>query len=235
MLRSVSALRLVSPALAAALMLLLSALAVPAQETRQNEPGQFDFYVLALSWSPSFCETAGDRAQGQPQCGARPFSFVVHGLWPQYEKGFPEFCQVPAPRLDRNILGSMLDLMPAPRLIFREWDRHGTCSGLSARAYFETVRKARAVVKIPAEYIDLKDALTVTPAEVEQAFVKANPGLSASSIAVGCSKDRLREVRVCMTKELAFRSCEALERRSCKREKIVMPPLRPGRSTPEDG
>jgi ribonuclease T2 len=227
-----SALRLLA---VGALALSLGATAASAQETRQNEPGQFDFYVLALSWSPSFCEAAGERAQGQPQCGARPYSFVVHGLWPQYEKGFPEFCQVPAPRLDRNIVGSMLDLMPAPRLIFREWDRHGTCSGLAARAYFETVRKARAVVKIPAAYIDLKEPLTVTPAEVEQAFVNANPGLSASSMAVGCSKDRLREVRVCMTKELAFRSCEALERRSCKREKIVMPPLRPGRSTPEDG
>ena len=77
---------------------------------------------------------------------------MVHGLWPQYENGFPEFCQVPAPRLDRNIVSSMLDLMPAPRLIFHEWDKHGTCSGLNPRGYFETVRKARALVKIPDAY-----------------------------------------------------------------------------------
>src|SRR5438270_13005905 len=89
-----------------------------AQDPRQNEPGKFDFYVLSLSWSPSYCEQAGERAPPQ-QCGTRPFSFVVHGLWPQYEKGFPEFCQNPAPRLDRNIVSSMLDLMPAPRLIFQ--------------------------------------------------------------------------------------------------------------------
>ncbi len=160
---------------------------------------------------------------------------MVHGLWPQYEKGFPEYCQVPAPRLDRNIISSMLDVMPAPRLIFREWDRHGTCSGLPARAYFETVRKARAVVKIPAEYIDLKAPLTVTPAEVEQAFVNANPGLSAGSIAVGCDRERLREIRICMSKELAFRGCEGAERRTCRREKIVMPPLRGGKPAREDG
>ena len=218
-----------------AVALSLGVTAASAQDIRQNEPGKFDFYVLALSWSPSFCEAAGDRAQGQPECGARPYSFVVHGLWPQYEKGFPEYCQVPAPRLDRNIIASMLDVMPAPRLIFREWDRHGTCSGLSARAYFETVRKARAVVKIPAEYIDLKAPLTVTPAEVEQAFVNANPGLSASSIAVGCDRERLREIRICMSKELAFRGCEAVERRTCRREKIVMPPLRGGKPAREDG
>src|SRR5712671_1516569 len=95
------------------------------------------------------------------------YSFVVHGLWPQYERGFPEFCQQPSPRLDRNIVSSMLDLMPAPRLIFNEWDRHGTCSGLSPNAYFETIRKARAAVKIPGAYIAPSAPLTVTPDEVE--------------------------------------------------------------------
>jgi len=140
-----------------------SGLAVAAaQDRRQNTAGQFDFFVLSLSWSPSFCAASQERspeaAARQQQCGERPYSFVVHGLWPQYEKGFPEFCQVPAPRLDRNIVSSMLDLMPAPRLIFHEWDRHGTCSGLSARAYFDTIRKARAVVKIPDDYIDVSES-----------------------------------------------------------------------------
>src|SRR5215213_10086123 len=164
--------------------ILLSTFSSQAQDRRQNRAGQFDYYVLALSWSPSFCEGAAERGREQKeQCGARPYSFVVHGLWPQYERGFPEFCQQPAPRLNRNIVSSMLDLMPAPRLIFHEWDRHGTCSGLSPNAYFETVRKARAVVKIPEAYIALNAPLTVTPDEVEEAFVKANPGLPRDGIA----------------------------------------------------
>src|SRR5947208_16403762 len=155
-----------------------------AQDRRQNRPGQFDFYVLSLSWSPSFCDSAGERGTPpQEQCGERPYSFVVHGLWPQYENGFPEFCQNPAPRLDRNIVSAMLDLMPAPRLIFHEWDKHGVCSGLPPRGYFETVRKARAGVKIPSEYLEPKAALTVTPDEVEDAFVKANPGMSRAGTA----------------------------------------------------
>ena len=142
----------------------------PAQDARQNEAGQFDFYVLSLSWSPSFCAAAAERESGRAptsQCGERPYSFVVHGLWPQYDRGFPEYCQVPAPRLERGIVSSMLDLMPAPHLIFNEWDKHGTCSGLAPRAYFETVRKARAVVKIPPEYINLQELLSVAPAAVE--------------------------------------------------------------------
>src|SRR5262245_10454875 len=140
-------LRSVLPAIA---ILLATSVAAAQSDRRQNQPGQFDFYVLALSWSPSFCEASAERGREQKeQCGPRPFSFVVHGLWPQYERGSPEFCQQPAPRLDRNIVSSMLDLMPAPRLIFHEWDKHGTCSGLNARAFFETIRKARALIKIP--------------------------------------------------------------------------------------
>ncbi|MBX6425697.1 MAG: ribonuclease T2 [Variibacter sp.] len=198
-----------------------------AQDARQNTPGQFDFYVLSLSWSPSFCDAAGERAP-KLQCGERRYSFVVHGLWPQYEQGFPEFCQVPAPRLNREIVSSMLDLMPAPRLIFNEWDKHGTCSGLSPRAYFETVRKARAVVKIPPQFLDLQTPLTVTPDEVEEAFVAANPGLSRDAIAVLCDRTRLREVRLCLTRELGFRPCPEIDRRACRRDKISMPPLRGG-------
>jgi ribonuclease T2 len=208
------------------------AAAVAAQDARQNTPGEFDFYVLSLSWSPSFCEASGERGSSRPQdqCGERPYAFVVHGLWPQYEKGFPEYCQVPAPRLDRNIVGSMLDLMPAPRLVYQQWDKHGTCSGLSARAYFDSVRKARAVVKIPNDYLDLKTPLTVSPQDVEDAFIKANPGLTRSAIAVGCDNRRLREVRICLTKELGFRDCEETDRRACRREQLVLPPVRGGKS-----
>src|SRR3981189_3282321 len=165
-----------------------------AQDRRQNAPGEFDFYVLSLSWSPSFCEAAserGRRGRSQVQCGGRPFSFVVHGLWPQYEHGFPDYCQRPSPRLDRNVMSSMLDLMPAPGLIFAQWDNHGTCSGLGARAYFETIRKARAAVKIPPEYLKLSEPKTVAPDEIENAFIKVNPGLSPSAIAVTCNRTRL--------------------------------------------
>jgi ribonuclease T2 len=198
-----------------------------AQDRRQNRPGNFDFYVLSLSWSPSFCEAAGERGTPpQQQCGARPYSFVVHGLWPQYEKGFPEFCQVPAPRLDRNIVSSMMDLMPAPRLIFNEWDKHGTCSGLNARGYFETIRKARASVKIPEAYLEPKEILSVTPDEVEEAFIEANPGLTRDAITVTCDSRRLGEVRVCIGKDLKFRACPELVTRSCRRDKVVMPPVR---------
>jgi ribonuclease T2 len=202
-----------------------------AQDRRQNAPGEFDFYVLSLSWSPSFCEEASERGgagRSRVQCGGRPFSFVVHGLWPEYEQGFPEYCQRPSPRLDRNIVSSMLDLMPAPGLIFNEWDKHGTYSGLSARTYFETIRKARSAVKIPPEYLELSAPKSAAPAEIEDAFIRVNPGLSTSAIAVTCNSARLSEVRICMNKDLQFRACDEIDRRACRRDEVVMPPMRGG-------
>jgi ribonuclease T2 len=202
-----------------------------AQDRRQGEPGQFDFYVLALSWSPSYCEAAQARAPNRPpdqQCGGRPFAFVVHGLWPQYERGFPSYCQVPAPRLDRAVVGGMLDLMPSPRLIFHEWDQHGTCSGLSPHAYFDTVRKARAVVKIPPDYLELDRAITVAPGEVTEAFLKANPGLPRTAMAVSCDSKRLTEVRVCLGKDFSFHDCAEIARRTCRLGKISIPAVRGG-------
>jgi ribonuclease T2 len=216
---------------AAALAGLTAAGPAAAQDRRQNAPGEFDFYVLSLSWSPSFCESASERGnsgRSQVQCGGRPFSFVVHGLWPQYERGFPEYCQRPSPRLERNIMSSMLDLMPAPGLIFNEWDKHGTCSGLSARAYFETIRKARSAVKIPPEYLELSAEKMVAPGELEEAFIKVNPGLSSSAISVTCDSRRLSEVRICLNKDLQFRACEEIDRRACRREQVLMPPVRGG-------
>jgi ribonuclease T2 len=203
-----------------------------AQDRRQNAPGEFDFYVLSLSWSPSFCEQAAERSNGgrsqQIQCGGRPFSFVVHGLWPQYERGFPEYCDRDA-WLDRNIMTSMLDLMPAPGLIFNEWKKHGTCSGLGPRGYFETIRKARAAVKIPDDYLQLSDTKTVSPAEVEDAFIKANPGLKASGIAVTCNRKRLSEVRICLSKDdLGFRDCPEIDKQACPLDQVTMPPVRGG-------
>jgi ribonuclease T2 len=195
-----------------------------AQSRHQNEPGDFDHYLLSLSWSPSFCETASGSANEQ-QCGKRPYGFVVHGLWPQYENGFPEACQVPAPRLDRRIVNNMLDLMPAPRLIYHEWDAHGTCSGLGQRDYFDLVRKARAAVTIPSDYVRPQAPLTVMPRDVVDNFVKANAGLTPAGIEIDCDRTRLREIRICLTRDLRFRDC-AGRRRACRSDQVAMPPAR---------
>jgi ribonuclease T2 len=196
---------------------------------RSGSAGHFDFYVLALTWSPSFCAGARERAPDRlprAQCDGRPFAFVVHGLWPQYELGFPSYCQRPAPRISRTIIDGMLDLMPSPNLVIHQWRRHGTCSGLDPQAYFAAVRKARAAVTVPPDYRSLAAPVIVSPASVAEAFIQANPGLSYTAFAVSCDRKRLTEVRVCLTKDFAFRACTEVTRRACRRDKVAMPAVR---------
>jgi ribonuclease T2 len=123
---------------------------------------------------------------------------------------------------------SMLDLMPAPGLIYNEWRKHGTCSGLSPRAYFETIRKARAAVKIPEDYLQLSETRTVAPDEIKDAFVKANQGLGNDEVTVLCQRNRLSEVRICMNKDMQFRPCPEVTRQACRRDQVTMPPMRGG-------
>jgi ribonuclease T2 len=186
----------------------------------------FDFYVLSLSWSPSYCEAEGEDANPQQCKAARPYAFVVHGLWPQYERGFPQDCQTGEPKVTNETLRTLYDLMPSAGLIRHEWTSHGACTGLSQRDYFTVLRTAREKIAIPEQYRQIDAYLTVAPHDAEAAFVKANATLPADGIAVTCDKRFLREVRICLTKDLKFRSCPEIDRRDCRLDKAVMPPVR---------
>lgn len=214
--------------LAAALFVGLAFLIAPAQARGPDTPGRFDHYVLTLSWSPTYCETAGERAEPS-QCGrGRPFAFVVHGLWPQFERGWPEYCLDPAPFVPEPVLQGMLELMPSRRLVLHQWRKHGTCSGLSPTAYFDKVRQARTAIVIPEPYRRIDDYRMVSPGEVEQAFRAVNPGLGPDMISVDCDGRRLTEVKICMDRSLGFTPCEEVDRRACRAQRIVMPPMRGG-------
>jgi ribonuclease T2 len=186
----------------------------------------FDFYVLALSWSPSYCEAEGSEANRQQCESERPYAFIVHGLWPQYEHGYPSDCPTNDPDVPNEIVRGLYDIMPSAGLIRHEWRRHGTCTGLSRKDYFATLRAARERVEIPPRFRRLDDYLTITPGEVEKAFIASNPSIRSDGIATDCNKHYLSEVRICMTKALDFRSCPEVDRDACRLPKPVMPPVR---------
>lgn len=236
--RALLALALMAPVLLPAVLAPVTpafaeARSAPRRDARpadsRGTPGEFDFYVLSLSWSPTYCEDQGRRAANEEQCSlARPYAFVVHGLWPQYERGFPRSCQVPPPYVPNRLVNDMLDLMPSRRLVIHEWKTHGTCSGLDAAGYFDLVRKARAKVAIPEEFHRLDAYRMIAPAELEDAFRAANPGLGPDMIAIDCDRRRLREIRICLSRDLAFRPCPEVDGRACRLQKVVMPPVRGG-------
>ena len=205
-------------------LLLALAAAFSAAAGAQDRPGDFDFYVLSLSWSPTWCATDG-QGSSSPQCRrGSGFGFVVHGLWPQYEEGYPESCyDGRAPWAPEKIATEMADLMPDRDLVFHEWRRHGTCSGLAPEDYFKLGREAYERIAIPAIFqAPAHDQLT-SASNAEQAFIAANAGLDADGIAISCDAGFLDEVRICLTRALAFRSCAEVDRRGCRQQELEVP------------
>lgn len=197
-------------------------------EGAKPEPGDFNHYILALSWSPSYC---ADRAEADPaQCQRdRPFAFVLHGLWPQAETGYPLNCRTSdAP--DDALVQSMLDIMPSDRLVTHEWRQHGSCTGSSPTDYFALSRKAFQSIRIPPDYVDLTKAKSVQGSAVSAAFIASNNGLSAEAVSVRCRDNRLSEVWICLDTDLKPRSCSANVKDYCSTRNLNVPPMRAARA-----
>ena len=187
------------------------------RQSQTGQPGVFDYYLLALSWSPEFCHTHPTK----PECGSGRFGFVVHGMWPQYENGYPENCSTAPGLADPS---SMTDIMPDASLVAHEWTTHGTCSGLDADAYFKLVRQAFDSVKVPSQLNVPIQMFSITPQNLKEEFVAANPRLKAEDLAVGCGNNYLTGVSVCFDKQLAPHACEGL--RDCRANSIRVAPVR---------
>ncbi|SDT31532.1 ribonuclease T2 [Pseudomonas granadensis] len=188
----------------------------------ESVAGVFDYYLLALSWSPTFCLTHKDDVQ----CSGKGYGFVLHGLWPQYAAGgWPQSCP-PLTRLSAAETSKGLTLFPTKKLLDHEWAKHGTCSGLSAMGYLDEADKAVAAVKIPDELQPFSTSYYFEAQEIAQLFRQANPGIPADGVAVICSGPELSEVRVCMGKDLQFAACGKGVKTQCRAGDIRVPPSR---------
>ncbi|MGD9802194.1 MAG: ribonuclease T [Hyphomicrobiaceae bacterium] len=208
-----------------------------AQRSSGNEAGRFDYYSLVLSWSPTYC--AGLRRGGyDPQCHRRDgkrYAFVLHGLWPQHERGWPQNCPTRSrPFVPQRVIDGMLDIMPSPKLVIHEYRKHGTCSGLGPEEFFKVSRRLYEKVRVPPRYVQPNQAFTASPAEVIRDFLSVNPTLKADQLAVSCGGpgNRLREIRVCFSREGTYRACGRNEdaRRLCGASRLYVPPVRGGSS-----
>ncbi|UHC13773.1 ribonuclease T2 [Methylobacterium currus] len=214
---------LVGAVLATALAATAAAGPAAAQGRGGGEPGVFDFYVLALSWSPTYCALTGERRNDQ-QCEAgRNPGFVVHGLWPQYERGFPSECGAYPRSPSRPAMAEAEGVFPSEGLARHEWRQHGTCSGLDPAAYFRATRRAREAVTIPPALAKPADDLRAAPIDIARQFVAANPGLRPDMMSVTCKAGRLEEVRICLSKDLrGFTPCPEVARQNCRAGEVTV-------------
>ncbi|MGY2197399.1 ribonuclease T2 family protein [Pseudomonas gingeri] len=192
------------------------------RDKQRGEAGEFDYYLLALSWSPTFCLTH----TGNEQCTGKGYGFVLHGLWPQYARGgWPQSC-APLTPLSAEQRQQGLTLFPTARLMEHEWKKHGTCSGLCATAYLDTTDRALGKVRIPEALQPSTAVREYSAEEIAVLFRQSNPGMPSDGLAVSCSGPQLSEVKVCLSRDLGFASCGKGVKSQCRAGKVRLPPIR---------
>jgi len=203
------------------LLWLLLTINVLAASRSQGTPGAFDFYVLSLSWSPTYCLIN----PGKTKC-TEGYGFLLHGLWPQYTKGgWPESCDAQS-RLSPTELAKGALVFSSHALLKHMWAKHGTCSGLGASGYLDATDTALAAVKIPQQLEPFNAPNYLHAQEIESLFSQSNPTMGNPGMAVICKGRVLSEVRVCMSKELRFTNCPDSVKTTCRAGDIRIPTQR---------
>ena len=188
--------------------------------------GDFDYYVMALSWNASWCEIEGDRRDAD-QCEAgRDLGFTLHGLWPQYEDGWPSYCRTSERDPSRRETRAMADIMGSGGLAWHQWKKHGRCSGLSSDDFFALSREAYGRIARPSIFRRLPRDVSAPPKVFEDAFLEANPDLEPDGVTITCRNGYVQEARICFTRDLRFRRCGADVIRDCAARSIEMPKMR---------
>ena len=207
--------------------LLILGLIAPVPSLAEGErSGEFDYYVMSLSWSPNWCELTGDARQS-PQCDAdKDHGWTLHGLWPQFTRGYPSYCQSGQRPPSRAQTGAMADIMGTGGLAWHQWKKHGSCSGLDSADYFALSRKAYARINRPEVFRKLDRAVSLPASVVEEAFLKANPDLTAQGITITCKQGHIQEARICLSRSLEFIPCGPDVRRDCTLDNALFTPLR---------
>jgi len=186
--------------------------------------GVFDYYVMALSWSPTWCALEGD-ARNSPQCD-EAHGWVLHGLWPQYHRGWPSFCPTTERAPSRGMTAEMADIMGTSGLAWHQWRKHGVCSGLSARDYYALSRQAYDSVTRPDIFRKLENPVTLPASLIEEAFLKENQGIEADGLTVTCRSGRIQEVRICLSKDLSPVPCGRDVVKDCSLKDALLDPVR---------
>jgi len=194
-----------------------------ARADRSAEAGQFDYYVLSLSWAPTYCLTHADDSQ---ECSGKGYGFVLHGLWPQFDAGgYPENCPTQF-ELSADAAAKGRTIYPSERLMQHEWKEHGTCSGLDAREYFNMADRATGILKIPTALEAPRSDQSLTAEQIDNLFQRANSQLAQDAITVTCNRAELSEVRVCLTRDLQPRACGRGVHSNCPRARLNIPASR---------
>lgn len=171
-------------------------------------------FTLAVSWQPAFCETLPKlpecRAQKEGRFDAT--HFTLHGLWPNPRSNV--YCGVskadqrldkdrrwkdlPALALSKSTRSTLTEVMPGvvSNLHRHEWIKHGTCSGVSAQAYYDASLALMEVLNTSNVQILAADNIgqQLTARDIRAAFDQAFGAGSGEHVEVDCLDDGRRQL-----------------------------------------
>ncbi|MEL7344000.1 MAG: ribonuclease T2 [Pseudomonadota bacterium] len=210
-----------------ALIVALFAILIAQTSSAEGErAGDFDYYVLALSWAPNWCALEGDD-RNAPQCDASADAgWILHGLWPQFVNGWPSYCRTSARDPSRSQTRAQADLFGTGGSAWYQWKKHGRCAGLAADDYFDLAREAYVAVTRPPLLRQLQKPVRLPASVIEDAFLADNPDMSSDQITVSCKSRQIQEVRICFTKDLDLRACSGSVARDCTLQDAGFAPIR---------
>jgi len=196
-----------------------------AAQARDEVAGAFDYYVLSLSWSPNWCALEGDARESSQCMPDRNLGWTLHGLWPQFDRGYPSYCRTLERPPSRSVTAGMADIMGTDGLAWHQWKKHGACTGLAAFEYYDISRQAYAKVIRPEVFRKLDRRVKLPASVVEDAFLKANPALTRDGITVTCRARHIQEVRICLSRDLDFVPCGQDVVRDCTLQDALFTPI----------
>ncbi len=200
--------------------------AAPAVSTSPDpdRPIRYDFVILALSWSPTYCASSVRRGQTDQCQNPANRGFVVHGFWPQSRDGARLRCAEGRADFSKALFERALQVFPDLDLAEKQFQRHGECFEFSPDSYLDVTAQARSKIVVPDFLRALDRPLSIAPEEIRSAFANSNSGLSRDSISVSCRKSTLVEVLICMKSDLSgFEPCPQVVRRTCRGAMIEVP------------
>ena len=191
--------------------------------TTDASAGDFDYFLLTLSWAPEFCASNPNGRTSIECAPSQHKGLVVHGLWPQYDNGkWPQDC-ASTPPVSSGTVNHIMPIMPSKRLIQREWAKHGTCSGMSVQDYFGAIEKLYNGLEVPPEFKKPTSSAQFNSATIEQKFATAN-NAPKNAFRISCPQNEFSAVEVCLNKALQYQACPNTVK-ECRSQQIEVRPV----------
>ena len=166
-------------------------------------------YTLALSWSPEFCKRRAGQSRHRTQCSGRNgrFGFILHGLWPESGRSWPQWCPTIRALSSAEIRRNMC-MTPSAALLARQWAKHGSCMARRPETYFAVARIMYDALTFPdMDRLSREDGLNAGRLRAE--FARLNKGWDPDVIGLKLNqRGWLQEMQLCHGKDFMPKPCD---------------------------